>query len=117
MIVNEKKYLEKMVSKYGTKEISKIDELRELDKKSTRGAKIFAYIFGSIASLILGFGMCVAMEVILEGWMWLGILVGVIGIALVSVNYFIYRSLEKKGREKYAEKILTLSNELLNDNK
>ena len=76
---------------------------------------IFSYIFGSIASLILGFGMCVAMEVILEGWMWLGIVVGLIGIVFVSINYFIYKRLEEKGRNKYAEEILTLSKELLNE--
>ena len=115
MSLNEKKYIEKIAAKYKGKETSKLEELRELDKKSRRGALIFAYVFGSIASLILGFGMCVAMEVILDGWMWLGIVVGLIGIALVSVNYFIYRKLEQKGKDKYSRQILALSEELLNE--
>ena len=59
--------------------------------------------------------MCVAMQVIFAELMWLGILVGVIGILMVSANYFIYKKLLAKGKEKYAEQILSLSNAILNE--
>ena len=36
-------------------------------------------------------------------------------IAMVSVNYFIYRAIAKAGRKKYAGQILALSDELLGD--
>ena len=96
---NEKKYVEKIRDKYLDKEESKIDKLRNLDKKTRHGAKIFSYIFGSIGTLILGFGMSVAMGVILAEYIWIGILVGIIGILMVSINYFIYRKLVNNAKE------------------
>ena len=44
------------------------------------------------------------------------IVVGVIGIGLCAANYFIYRKLEEKGKNRNAAKILELSKELLNEN-
>lgn len=111
---NEKKYVEKLLNKYEVKAPTKLDELRELDKKATRFANVFAYIFGSIATLIFGFGMCTAMGVILEGLMIVGIVVGLAGLGLCILNYFIYKALIKKGRNKYASQIQSLSNEILN---
>ncbi len=114
MGTNEQKYVEKVLKNYTPKEASKLDELRTLDKKATQPATVFAAIFGAIGSLVLGFGMCVAMEVIMPGLMWVGILVGFVGILMVSVNYCLYKKILKKGRAKYADQITTLSNELLN---
>lgn len=115
MSKDEKQYLEKVLKKYEEKQVTKLDELRSLDKKATQGATVFAYVFGSIASLIMGFGMCVAMEVILPGFIWLGILVGLVGILLVSVNYPLYKKQLAKGRAKYALQIKALSEEILNN--
>lgn len=115
MNVKDKKYIEKLVNTYSEKEISKLDELRSLDKKAKKGANIFAYIFGIIGTLILGLGMCIAMEIIFLGMIWLGIIIGIVGILLVSVNYFLYKKLLNKGKNKYSSKILKLSKELLNE--
>lgn len=115
MVINEKKYAEKMLNTYGEKKISKLDELRNLDKKASKGANLFAAIFGTIGSLVLGFGMCIAMGVILKEFMWLGIAIGLVGIVMVSLNYFFYKRLLLKGRNKYAEQIKKLSNEILNE--
>ena len=114
MNANEKKYVEKTLKSYEEKEVTKLDELRALDKKAKKGANVFAYVFGSIGSLVLGFGMCVAMKVILADLMIVGIVVGLMGIAMVSGNYFIYEKLLEKGKRKYANQIKELSNELLN---
>ena len=43
----------------------------------------------------------------------LGIAVGVLGIAMVSVNYFIYRAILAKRKRKYGGRVLELSDELL----
>lgn len=115
MSFNEKKYVEKILSNYSEKELTKLDELRALDRKASKTANLFASIFGAIGSLVLGFGMSVAMGIILENLMWLGIIIGIIGIFMVSINYFIYKKLLIKGRNKYAEQIKKLSNELLNE--
>lgn len=113
---NEKKYLEKLISNYQDKEITKVDELKALDKRVKNPARIFAYIFGSISSLVLGFGMCVAMEVILAGLMWVGIIVGLVGILFVSINYPIYNKILNSRKRKYANEIIELSKSILNEN-
>lgn len=115
MSTNEKKYLEKMINNYQDKEPTKVDELKALDKKVKRPVNIFAYIFGSIGALVLGFGMCVAMEVILPGLMWVGIIVGLVGILIVSGNYFMHKKMLASRKKKYANQIVELSKSLLNE--
>lgn len=56
--------------------------------------------------------MCLAMQVI-GNMMPLGIVIGVVGIAMVSANYFIYRAMLNARKRKYADEILALSDELL----
>lgn len=111
----ERNYVERVAKQYKEKEPSKLDELKALDKKVNCPALVFAYLFGSIGSLVLGFGMCIAMKVILENLFYLGIVVGVLGILMVSVNYPIYQKILKSRRKKYSEQVVELSNELLND--
>ena len=112
---NQNKTVKKIMEQYQEKEVTKLDELKALDKKAKKGANIFAYVFGVIGSLVLGTGMCIAMEVILEGYMLIGILVGLVGIAMVSLNYFIYKNKLQKSKNKYAQEIITKSKELLNE--
>lgn len=100
---------------YEPKTKTKYDELIALNRRVELPAYIFAYTFGVIASLVLGLGMCLAMQVIGTGalFMALGIVIGVIGIALVSVNYPIFLAIMKSRKKKYAEKVIALSDELL----
>ena len=77
-------------------------------------------MFGVIGALILGMGMSLAMTDIgkiiglLGGMaMLIGILIGIIGIVLVSVAYPIYNSIIKKEREKIAPEIIRLTDELM----
>ena len=114
MSTNEKLYVEKTLKSYQEKEITKMDELKALDKKAKQTPKVFAYVFGSIGALVLGFGMCVAMQVILADLMVVGIVIGLIGIAMVSVNYSIYQKMLASSKRKYKERIEKISNELLN---
>lgn len=112
----ELEVVEKIRNKYTQKESNptKFEQLKALDKKVKTPAIVFAYIFGIIGSLILGTGMCLAMKVIGD-LMILGIIIGVIGILMVSTNYVIYKNILKNRREKYAEEILSKSEELLNN--
>ena len=105
--------IEKIRASYTEKEITKFDELKELDRRVKRPAEIFAYVFGSLSSLVLGTGMCLAMKVI-GNMMPLGIGVGLVGIALVTVNYFLYKKILKSRKQKYANEILKLTDDLLN---
>lgn len=68
-----------------------------LYRAKTAGASVFAYLFGVIATLILGGGMCLVMLIensvpALVG----GILLGLVGIALCAVNYPVYKTLVAK---------------------
>ena len=100
---------------YTEKEVTKTDELIKLNNRVSLPAYIFAYSFGVVASLILGLGMCLAMQVIGSGipLMVLGIVIGVIGIAMVSVNYPIFRGILNSRKKKYASQIIALSDEIL----
>ena len=109
----EMKELEKIRASYAEKEITKFDELKELDKKVKRPAQIFGYVYGSLSSLVLGTGMCLAMKVIGDS-MALGIGVGFVGIALTLTTYPIFKAILKRRKNKYAKQIFELSDSLLN---
>ena len=116
-MTTEIKTIEKIRASYTEKEITKLDQLKQLDKKVKRPAQIFAYIFGSCSSLVLGTGMSLAMKVIgasLSFAMPLGIGVGILGILLASINYPIYKAILKSRKNKYSNQIFELSDSLLN---
>lgn len=109
----EIKTIERIRASYTEKEITKFDELKELDKKVKRPAQIFAYVYGALSSLVLGTGMCFAMKVIGNS-MALGIGIGLVGIALTITTYPIFKAILKRRKNKYAPKIFELSDSLLN---
>ncbi len=95
-----------------------------LQRAKTLGASIFAYTFGIISALIFGGGMCLVMQVGSSVPAFVGgIILGIAGIALCSVNYLLYKKIAAKktkqvlpaiddNEEKLAN-ILEQSNELL----
>lgn len=111
----DKIYAETIANEYAVKDDRKVVQLKKLDAKAKRPASIFAYTFGTISALVLGVGMCLSMKVIGGGstlMSVLGIIVGVIGIALVSVNYPIYKKVLENGKKKYAADIIRLAKEI-----
>ena len=118
MTANELKFVNKLRENYQSegKEISKFEKLKNLNRQVNRPAEIFAYVFGVIGTLILGTGMCLVMPEVIGGMMGIGIAVGILGIILVSLTYPIYKRILMGRRIKYSERIIKLSNELLNEN-
>lgn len=112
----EIKSVEKIRGQYTAHEVTKLEKLKNLDKKVKRGATVFSYIFGTVGSLVLGTGMCLAMEVVGSGLMVPGIVIGIAGIGLVSVTYPIYKKMIEASKKKHANEIITLSDEILNNN-
>lgn len=110
--INQEEYVNKIRRQYTEREVTKMDELRTLDRKVKRPAQIFAWVFGTAGALMLGTGMCLAMKVIGDLFV-LGIGVGVVGIAMVSVNYLLYKAVLKSRRRRYADRVMALSDELL----
>lgn len=121
---NDQEFLvQKIRTQYTEKENTQLDSLKALDKKVKKPANVFAYTFGTIGALVLGSGMSLAMNVIEPGtyggitigenMMLPGIITGLVGIAMVSVNYPIYKSILNSRRNKYADKIIALSDEIM----
>ena len=107
-------YAESIAKEYAPKENSKIIALRKLDRKAKLPANVFTYTFGIISSLVLGTGMCLAMQIVGSGMacMVIGIVVGIIGIVGCSVNYPIYKKILDSGNKKYAYEIVELAREI-----
>lgn len=96
----------------------RMEELRKLDAKVQRPAIVFGMVFGILAALILGSGMCLVMTDIgfllgISNGMPLGIVIGVVGLIMAIINYPIYRAILKARREEYAPRIVSLSDRIL----
>ncbi|WP_373217981.1 dihydropteridine reductase [Ruminococcus sp. 5_1_39BFAA] len=111
----DKIYAEALANEYAPKDTSKVLALKKLDRKAKRPANVFAYTFGIITSLIAGIGMCLSMDVIgggTAGFMVLGITIGILGLAGMGINYFIYKKLLEKGKQQYAFEIIELAKQI-----
>lgn len=98
----------------------KMAQLRRLDASVTQKASVISLVFGVIGALILGIGMSLTMSdfsKILGAYedmaMAIGIAIGIVGIALVSLAYPLYNRIVKKEREKIAPEIIRLTDELM----
>ncbi len=105
--------------KYLRPEEDKMEQLRKLDRRVTQKAQAWSIAFGVIGALILGTGMSLAMTD-LSGFlggtaMFIGIGVGLVGIALVALAYPAYGYILKKERQRVAPEILRLSEELMSE--
>lgn len=114
----EKIYADSILSEYSPKNTSKSQALHKLDSKARKPAYIFTYTFGVIAALVMGLGMCLSMGVIGDGSniaFIVGIIIGILGIAMALVNYPILKKILENGKRKYAQDILRLASEIKSD--
>ena len=103
--------------KYTPREPDKMERLRELDAGAGKKATMYSIIVGVLGTLLLGAGMSLAMTELgsalgAYGY-FVGIALGVIGIAVLACAYPLYNRTLKKEREKIAPEILRLTDELL----
>ena len=103
-----------------TEDEDKMARLRRLDASVTNTAQAVAIVFGTIGTLILGFGMSLIMTELAEGLgisgdaaMVIGIIVGIVGGILASLAYPIYNAIVKAKRKKLAPEIIRLTDELM----
>lgn len=119
MMIPDREFLvQKIRSQYTEKEQTDLDELKALDKKVKKPADVFAYIFGSIAAIVMGSGMSLVMTDIgstvgIAEPMLPGIVIGVAGMLMAIVNYPIYKKILGSRRQKYADRIITLSDSIM----
>ena len=111
----DKIYAEQLANEYAPKDTSKVVALKKLDARAKRPANIFTYTFGIFASLLLGVGMCLSMNVIGNGttaMFVLGVAVGIIGFICMGINYPLYKKILANGKQKYAFEIIQLAKEI-----
>lgn len=103
--------IEAIRKKYLPEEEDEMEQLRKLDRQAARKGTITAIIVGVLGCLLLGIGMCCTMEW-MDRWFVQGIVIGVIGIALIAAVYPLFNRITRKEREKLAPQILKLADEL-----
>lgn len=119
---NDQEFIvQKIRTQYMQKDSSQkeLDTLKELDAEVKRPANLFGWIFGSVAAIIMGAGMSLVMTDLgstlgIGEPMIPGIIIGVIGMLLAIINYPIYKGILETRKEKYADKILALSEKIIN---
>lgn len=109
----QQKEVEQIRKKYLPKEEDKMEILRKLDKGAEKPGMAVSLALGVIGSLLLGIGMCCTM-------VWnnsqhvfvMGIIVGIIGMLIMAGAYPVYKRVTKRQREKIADQVLALTEEL-----
>ena len=111
---NKKKEIEEIRTKYLPKTENKLDKIRKLDESATRKATIQSIVVSLISSLIFGFGLyCVL--VWKDSQFIQGIIIGIVGLCGMLLAFPLYSHILKVQRNKISEKIISLSDELIDE--
>lgn len=105
--------LENIRKKYLPQEETKMDKLRRLDKSVTRRGTVISIVTDIAGTLIMGLGMCMCLE--WQQFVW-GIILGVLGIAVLAAAYPVFNKITQKQKEKIAPEILRLTEEIEREN-
>lgn len=108
----EQEEIKKIRQKYAPSEESKMERLRKLDKSVQKKASTAAIAVGVTGTLVFGSGMS-CITVMSGGAFVAGIIIGVIGIAILSLAYPVYGITLKKERKRIASEVLKLADELI----
>ena len=112
----ERKEIDSIRRQYSPQEQTetKLERLRRLDGLVKNTAIIWSLVLGVFGCLIFGIGLTMVLELSILLW---GIVLMVIGSVPMAIAFPVYNKLLKKGKAKYGDEILRLSEELLNENK
>lgn len=113
----EQEELEAIRKKYEAPKEDKMEQLRALDRGVTTKALTVSLAAGIIGTLIMGAGMSLIMSdfgrLLGSAALPIGIITGIIGMALMACAYPLYNHTLKTEREKIAPEILRLTDELM----
>jgi hypothetical protein len=88
-----------------------IERIKALNAKVNGGATTLALILGIVGILTFGLGLTMVLE--WDIWLW-GIILMAVGCIPMALAYPSHTWMIKKGRKKYGEEIVRLSDEILN---
>lgn len=114
---NQLEEVENIRDEYCRREESDLEKLKKLDAGVKRPAVISAITVGTAGTLVLGTGLCICLGAIgSQSLLPLGVVLGVVGIAVAVCGWFIYRAVLKARKRKYSQEIITLSDKILGEN-
>jgi hypothetical protein len=110
----ERKEIDSIRRQYVSQEKTetKLERLRRLDGLVKNTAIIWSLVLGVVGTLVLGLGLTMILEWSI--WFW-GVALMVVGSVPMALAYPVYKFALNKGKAKYGEEILRLSEELLNE--
>ena len=110
----ERKEIDSIRRQYSPQEQTetKMERLRRLDALVKNTAVVWSLVLGVVGCLIFGLGLTMILEWNILLW---GIALMVVGSAPMAVAYPVYKWKLNKGKAKYGDEILRLSEELLNE--
>lgn len=97
--------------KYIPPEEDKMEQLRRLDRSSTKKGSLASIALGVIGCLLMGLGMSCSM-VWMGVWFVPGIVIGLSGIAAIAAAWPLYTHITRQERARLAPQILQLTEEL-----
>lgn len=109
----ERKYVENIRRQYAFHtEDGKVEELKRLDDKVKRAPRAISLSLGIFGCLLFGLGMALTLE---YGLVAAGIVASAVGLIPIAAAYPLHGALLKRRKERYAERIFKLSEEILNE--
>lgn len=105
--------IEKIRAQYTESVPTDLDNLKALDARVKRPAKIFGFTYGTLSALIMGSGMSLVMTDLgdilgIEASIPVGFALGVVGLAMALTTWSIYKMILESRRKEYADQILEL---------
>lgn len=105
------KQAEAILSKYVPQKKDALTKMKELDSQVNKRATGPAIGIGVLGALLLGCGMSLVMEVG-GNFLWIGIVIGILGMAICAAAFPFYQKKLKKERAKVADEIVKLSKDV-----
>ena len=109
----ERGTIESITNQYRTKTANEeaYEKIVRLDRKIKNTAQTVALVLGVVGALIFGLGMSMILAWSIYFW---GIIVALLGVPFILLAPILNKLLLKRGKKKYGDEILRLSDELLN---
>lgn len=107
-----KEEVEKIRNKYIRTQESDLDELRKIDAKVSNTSTYISIFIGIIGVLVFGTGLSLVLSF---NKFILGIIVSFFGLIIMGTGYLANKFVLSKMKQKYAPRILELSEKLLKE--